>query len=290
MKPIRLLTGLLAAATVVIASCSAPRLAQQGGHNDDVYNSVAQAQEYVQPQPSQASQYRDDSRSGDDYGTSDPYYDMDYSSRINRFYYGSPFRGYYDPYYYDGYYGYNSGWGLGSGWSVGLGFGWGWGSSYFGNYWNPYYGGWGIYSPYWAYNPYWGGGLWGGGWWGGGWGGGYYPSYRLPGTTTYGPRPNRSGERGYPSGSFNGYTGRGAIRTTNGIISSDRSRSERSNPNMGNYNQGNRGSNPYVNQRGRTESYNPPTRSERPSYTPPPSNNGGGGGGGGRSQRSGGRN
>jgi len=145
MKPIRLLTPILVAAAVVISSCSAPRLAQQGSGNDDVYNSVAKAQEYVQPQPGQSSQYSDSY--DDNYGSSDPNYDMDYSSRINRFYYGSPYRNYYDPYYGD-YYGYNGFYPYSSSWS--LGFGWGFGN-YYNSIWNPYYGfgGWG-YSPHWA--------------------------------------------------------------------------------------------------------------------------------------------
>lgn len=287
MKPIRLLTPILVAATVVISSCSAPRLAQQGSGNDDVYNSVAKAQEYVQPQPGQSSQYSDSY--DDDYGSSDPNYDMDYSSRINRFYYGSPYRNYYDPYYGD-YYGYNGFSPYSSSWS--LGFGWGFGN-YYNSMFNPYfgYGGWG-YSPYWGYNPYWGGGFWGGGYWGGGyWGGGYVN--RLPGNTTYGARPYRGRENGvgYTPRSSNmnsSYNGRGVIRTTNGVSYTERSRSSR----PANVNSGSRPDNPYIQPRqGRTESYTP-QRDSRPSYSPPSNsggNYGGGGGGGGRSQR-GGRN
>jgi hypothetical protein len=289
MKPIRLFTGMLAAATVALASCSAPRMAQQSNDTDDVYNSVAQAREYVQPAPSQSAQYKKTTPQGDDeYGTSDPYYDMDYSSRINRFYYGSPFRSYYDPFYYD-YYGYNSFSPWYSGFS--LGFGWGWGNSFYGNYYNPY--GWGIYSPYYAWNPYFGGGL-------GYYGGGYYGGYvnNLRGTTNYGARPNRGRENGvgYTSGTGSGnYIGRGATRSTNGIISTDRSRAERYNPNRGttaNPNATGRVSRPS------NDTYRAPTRSNtnsRPTYTPPPSssNQGSGSsssGGGGRSQRGGGRN
>lgn len=296
MKPIRLFTGLLAAATVVLASCSAPRMAQQSNDSDDVYNSVARAKEYVQPVPSQSAQYKDNTHQNDDYGNSDPYYDMDYSSRINRFYYGSTFRNYYDPYYND-YYGYNSfsPW-YSSGFS--LGFGWGWGNSYFGNYWNSPYFGWGINSPYYAWNPYYGGGYLGGYYGGGYYGGGY--ANNLRGNTTYGPRPDRGRENGvgYSPGANSGnYIGRGATRSNNGVISSERSRSERYNPNR---------SNPInPNATGRTDRttqpYSPPQRSNtenRPTYTPPSSSNnnsGSGntqssGGGGGRSQRSGGRN
>ena len=286
MKPIRLITSMLAAVTVMMASCSAPRLAQQNTVNDDVYNSVAQAQEYVQPAPSEASQYQDDAQY-DEYGSSDPYYDMDYSSRINRFYYGSPFRGYFDPFYYD-YYGFNSIYGMNyfspfyrPGFS--MGFGWGWG-----NY------GWGVFSPYYAWNPYYGGGylggLYGGGYYGGGYYGGGYVN-NLRGNTTYGPRPDRGRE--------NGMGRTGAVRSTNGVISNSGSRADRYNPN--------RGTPINTNTRSRTnrssDTYRPTTRSTaptRPTYTPPSStrNDGGatrssgntGGGGGSRSQRGGGRN
>jgi len=296
MKPIRLFTSLLAAATVALASCSAPRLAQENSGTDDVYNSVAQAKEYVQPAPRQATAYKDTSTyEEEDYGLSDPYYDMDYSSRINRFYYGSPFRPYYDPFYYD-YYGYNS---FSPWYSPGfsMSFGWGWGNSYFNNYWqSPYYG-WGIYSPYYAWSPFYGGGYLGG-LYGGYYGGGYVN--RLRGTTNYGARPDRGRENGtgYSSRQNTGnYIGRGATRSTNGITSSERSRAERYNPNRGtavNPNATGRTARP------RNETYRPPTRSntnDRPTYSPPPASrntgsapSSGGGGGGGRSQRGGGRN
>jgi hypothetical protein len=284
MKPIRLMTSMLAAVAVMMASCSAPRLAQQNTVNDDVYNSVAQAQEYVQPAPSEASKYQDDAQY-DEYGSSDPYYDMDYSSRINRFYYGSPFRGYFDPFYYD-YYGFNSIYGYNyfspfyrPGFS--MGFGWGWG-----NY------GWGIFSPYYSWNPYYGGGYLGGlygGYYGGYLGGGYVNNLR--GNTTYGPRPDRGRE--------NGMGRTGAVRSTNGVISNSGSRADRYNPN--------RGTPINTNTRSRTnrssDTYRPTTRSTaptRPSYTPPSTTRNDGGatrssgstnsGGGSRSQRGGGRN
>ncbi|MET3113286.1 hypothetical protein AAKU52_001008 [Pedobacter sp. CG_S7] len=296
MKPIRLFTSLLAVATVALASCSVPRLAQENNNTDDVYNSVAQAQEYVQPAPRQSSQYNDNSTQDNDYGYSDPYYDMDYSSRINRFYYGSPFRSYYDPFYFDSY-GYNSfsPW-YSSGFSMGFGFGMG--NSFFGNSWNrPFYG-WGINSPYFGWNPYFGGGLYGGGYYGGGfYGGGYYGGgygNNLSGTINYGPRPDRGRENntGYSSRSATGnYIGRGATRSTNGIMSTDRSRAERYNPGRANT------TNPDATGRisRPSQSNRPPTRSNtqsRPSYSPPASSNNGGSsqGGGGRSQRGGSRN
>jgi len=289
---------MLAAVAVLVASCSAPRMAQQNTINDDVYNSVAQAQEYIQPAPSEASKYNDDAQY-DEYGSSDPYYDMDYSSRINRFYYGNPFRGYFDPFYYD-YYGFNSMYGYGfnnfSPWfgsRFSMGFGWGWG-----NY------GWGAFSPYYAWNPYFGGGFLGGGFYGGGfygggfYGGGYYGggyANNLRGTTNYGPRPDRGRE--------NGVGRSGAVRSTNGVISNTGSRTDRYNPNRGepiNTNtrssRSNRGSETY---RPRPETRS--NTSTRPSYNPPSSSRSdggagrssggaGGGGGGSRSQRGGGRN
>lgn len=289
MKPIRLITSMLAAVTVMMASCSAPRLAQTNTVNDDVYNSVAQAQEYVEPTPSEASQYREDAQY-DEYGSSDPFYDMDYSSRINRFYYGSPFRSYFDPFYYD-YYGYNSIYGMNyfspwyrPGFSMGFGFGWGWG-----NY------GWGVFSPYYAWNPYYGGGYLGGmygGYYGGYLGGGYVNNLR--GTTNYGPRPDRGRE--------NGIGRTGAVRSTNGVISNSGSRSDRYNPNRGAPINTNSNTRSRTN-RGSSDTYRPTTRSNaptRPTYSPPSStrSDGGaarssgsaGGGGGSRSQRGGGRN
>jgi len=284
MKPIRLFTSLLAAGTVALASCSAPRLAQENNSADDVYNSVAQAKVYTPPAPKQSAQYKDTSDYDDEYGLSDPYYDMDYSSRINRFYYGSPFRSYYDPFYYD-YYGYNSfsPW-YGPGLSIS--FGWGWGSPFYNSYLNSPYYGWGIYSPYYAWSPYSYYGGYGGGLYGGYYGGGYGGRVNvLPGTTTYGPRPDRTGNR-----------------ANSGIVPTDRSRTDRYNPSRSNTemrNAGGRSARP-VREAGREtrESYRPPTRSnttERPSYSPPPTrsdppSSSNSGGGGARTPRSGGRN
>src|SRR5215217_4811691 len=101
MKSNYLITSMLALTTLVVASCSAPRFAQNNSY-DDVYNSVAQAKEYKQQVPVRNSDDRDSEYNNQDefYGASDPYYDMDYSSRINRFSYGGPsWRGYYDPYF-----------------------------------------------------------------------------------------------------------------------------------------------------------------------------------------------
>src|SRR5690349_18330817 len=112
MKPNHLFTGMLVLTALAVTSCSAPRLAQQSANtDDDVYSSTVKAKVYTPaPQQVQQPQY-DDQQYADEqydesdyYGTSDPYYDQDYSSRINRFYYSSPFRNYYDPYYNSGWY------------------------------------------------------------------------------------------------------------------------------------------------------------------------------------------
>jgi hypothetical protein len=322
MKPIYLLTGLLAWTTLVVTSCSAPRMAQQASIDDDVYNSTARAVEYQKPARTQAQQYLDEDTSytaEDDYGTSDPYADMNYSSRINRFYYGGPFRSYYDP-YFDGFYGYNpyySGFSLGIGFGYGFG-GWGgWGSPFMGGYWGPYssFG----YSPFWGYSswPYGGyyGGYYGGGYLGGYYGGGYLVGNR--GNVSYGGRPSRGRENGasYTGGGAGFGMGAGATRTINGNVVNGRSRSERYgagrgvsgvNPNRGATLDARTRTNNGVGRPTRSgevtptrstrppERYNAPTRSERPTYSAPSNYGGGGrsmGGGGGASRpsRGGGR-
>ncbi len=317
MKPIYLLTGLLACTSLVVTSCSTPKMAQSVSIQDDVYNSTTTAVAYERPAPSAAARYQD-SISNNNYGSSDPNYDMDYYARINRFYYGGPFRSYYDPFfdpYYDGFYGYNYYSPYYSGMSFGLGFNTGWA----GNYWGPYsYGG--LYSPYWGYRvwPY--GGYLGGGYYGGGYlGGGYYGGGYLVGNSnvTTGGRPTRGRENGV------GYTTGGATRISNttgtrrgdggGVVFGGRSdRAGTYNPNRGAAlstrpsgsgsivtGPGRTSSGTNGNQRPtRTESYTP-DRSSRPTYTPAPSNSGGsrssggsmGGGGGGASRptRGGGR-
>ncbi len=66
MKPNYLLTSMLAVAAVVVTSCSAPKLAQQGNISDDVYGSTAQAKEYTAPKPQIAN--NDDNDNGGDNG------------------------------------------------------------------------------------------------------------------------------------------------------------------------------------------------------------------------------
>lgn len=285
--------GIFLIGALALSSCSTTKLANTES-SDDVYFSNAKAgdeptyaaADNYNPNAGQEQGYTDDD---DDYF----YYD-DYTSRINRFSYFSPFSyydnlyyGYSNPYYNGGFslgfnygpfgYGYTpygyGGWGLGfgygyGGWGLGLGYGYGWGG------------------PYWGYGGYYGGGYYGGGYYGGG----YYAS----GT----PRPNRgsgipfggrgtgagSGRPGYgtrvPAGSGIGYIpgGRGTNNSYSRPARTD-ARPSRTNTNYP----------------ARTENARPvmqqPTVDRAPSA---PSNNsgggsrssgGGGGGGGGRPGR-----
>jgi len=313
------------AAAGLVASCSTSKLAQNKS-NDDVYNTMAKAREVeivpVQPQQQQArNQGQYDNQEYDEYyGTSNPYYDMDYSSRINRFHNGYSFQGYYDPYFDNYYYGnsygasnylgfglgWSNGYGLG-GWGGGFGGGWGYGSIwnnpfYYGNYgygWNNPWG-WNSWGPNSYYDRYgWGGG----GYYGGGWGigGGYYGGggvYTNRGN--YRPRPG-SDDRGVPRYGNNtgngGRPGRSGIANQNGGVSyvpnNNAGRPVR-NQAAGGYtqNQGVQSGRPtrndnYTPQQGtqssrptRNESYSPPARTESRPSYSPPPSSGGGGGGG----------
>lgn len=299
MKPNQLFTSLLAVTALFVASCSAPRMAQNNAIQDDVYNSTAQAKEYIAQAPQQ--QYaQTDSVSDSYYGKSDPYYDMDYSSRIDRFYYASPWRS-----YFNDYYGYNNFYSPYS-YSFGLGLG-GYFGSYYNNWSNPYFN-WGFYgAPYYSnfwgpysYNyPYYGGGYYGGGYYGGG---GYVVRNR-----NNNPRPVRGSENGV--GRANGsYIGGTPSRANNGASGNantgTRSRAEMYNPTNGTGNT-TRPTSDARPSRG-TETQSRPSRGNdspppsRPVYTPPPvqntpppSSSGGGsrgesgGGGGGRPTRGG---
>jgi len=228
MKPNHLFTSMLAVTALFVASCSTSKLAQNSAIQDDVYNTTAQAKEYKEIAPPQVTA-QNDTQTDDYYGTNDPYYDMDYATRINRFYYANPWRT-----YYDGYYGYNSylfspfynsyAFGFGMGMYGGLN---SWISpySYWGYYGSPYYGNyWGLYS---YNNPYYYGG-------GYGLGGGYYGSIggRGHNNANYGPRPSRGSENGLNRGNGTSYNGNpnGAISRTS---SSGGSRAERYNPSNG---------------------------------------------------------
>lgn len=295
MKPNHLFTSLLALATVVATSCSAPRVAQQSTNDDDVYNTTAKAKIYtpapIKPSQQTPSETIDDQEyaESDYYGTSDPYYDMDYSSRINRFYYSSPWRNYYDPYFYSGWY---------PSYSIGLGY-----SPFYNSFWNSPYSGWGYaYSPFWGYNNYGWNNYYGGGYYGGGFlGGGYYGGGFYTGRTTnvpdYRSRPSVGRENGV--GSYrNGYgrTASGVTRSdANGNVVSRQRRAEAYDANGSNSSAPARTSNTRP-ARSQTESARPartentaPARQpeSRPSYTPPARSDGGSSGGGSRGSSSG---
>lgn len=203
MRVNHFLTSTLAAAALLVASCSTQKMAQNNSA-DDVYNTTAQARVYKYAPPAQTAQI-DTSRYDANYRSSDQEYDMDYASRIDRFYYGSPNRVYFDDYY--NFYGYNS-WYNPYDWSLGFNYGWGfnrwmnpfsswafYGSPYYWNTWGPY--------SYWGGGFGWGGG-WGGGYWGGGyWGGGVWGGNNVIVRNNYGPRPSRS-SYGAGNGSYNG--------------------------------------------------------------------------------------
>jgi len=300
MKPIKIFPIVMIAAAGLVASCSTSKLATTS-QNDDVYNSVAKAREVeVIPQQQYAQNQNQDQgqdQEGYDeyYGTSNPYYDMDYSSRINRFSNGTSWRGYYDPYYdnfsygnsygatnYLGYggLGWSSGYGLG-GWGSGFGIGLGYGSIwnnpfYYGNMgfgWNNF--GWNNWGPYSYYDRF----GWGGGWYGGGfgYGGGFYGGGVYTGNTNTvrraspGAVDNRMRRSGngisYPNygrPSRNGYVDQNGNRVTPNNVGSRPPRNSGYGPQQQN-------SRPQ-----RNENYNPPARTEsRPTYSPP-SNSGGG--------------
>ncbi|SDG99135.1 hypothetical protein SAMN05421827_11464 [Pedobacter terrae] len=319
MKPIQFLPIVMIATAGLVASCSTSKLAQTKPV-DDVYNSVAKAREVeiVRPPQNQQAQNQNNGQEEYDeyYGTSNPYYDMDYSSRINRFHNGYSFQGYYDPYFDNYYYGNSYGpsnyLGIGLGWNSGYGLGWGGGFGYgggwgYGSIWNNpfYYGnmgfgwnnpwGWNAWGPNSYYDRYgWGGGYYGGGW---GIGGGYYGGGVYT-NSNFRPRPG-SNDRGVPryGNGNNGNVGRpsrSGVVNQNGVSYAPNNNAGRPVRSQGGYSQ-NDGmqsgrptrNNNYSPQQGsqssrptRNEGYTPPARTEsRPTYSPPPSSYGGGGGG-----------
>jgi len=201
MRVNHFLTSTLAATALFVASCSTQKLAQNNTA-DDVYNTTAQARVYKYAPPVQTAQI-DTSRYDANYRSSDESYDMDYASRIDRFYYGSPNRVYFDDYY--NFYGYNS-WYNPYDWSLGFNYGWGF------NRWRNPYSSWAFYgSPYfmntWGPYSYWGNGFgWGGGFGGGYWGGGGWGGNVIVRNDNYRARPNRGidGSNARPTGRFNG--------------------------------------------------------------------------------------
>ena len=321
MKPINFLQIALIATAGMVASCAAPKLANNMA-TDDVYNTTAKAQEVVYAPVSE--QRNQDVYDDGYYGTSNPYLDMDYSSRINRFSNGYSWRSYYDPYFNNSYYGnsyygnsyYGNSFGYGLGWNSG--FGLNYGSGYYGGIWNnPFYYGSYFGSPFYGYNswgPYSyydsfgrGGGYYGYG--GGYYGGGYYGGGVYTNSQNYKPRPSRGGENqaAYDGGN-RGRTGVVASGNYGRPTLDATGRPERGSGNN-TYAQPNRtGARPTrgeVNRpqtqesRPQPQQSQPTSRPERGSYSPPPSSSpspsrssgggGGGGGGGGRPSRGGGR-
>ncbi|GAA4918224.1 hypothetical protein [Mucilaginibacter defluvii] len=293
--------GIALLGAAALSSCSTTKLASnQSFGDDDVYHTQAKAGDapvyaarpvYRNEDPGVGSDgYEDDYYTTDD----EYYYYDDYSSRINRFGYFSPF-GYYDNLYYGyGPYGpgYGSGWGLGlgygyGGWGLGVGYGWG-GYGY-----SP----WG-YSP-WGYGGY-GYGLGYGGlgysYWGTGWGGspywGVYSAYRSSGNA----RPIRGS--GNPRSGLT--AGRNSMGNNNGAAYYP-NRPNRLSGTGANGSYTGRGSNGAGRDVSGDSRVTRPTREAQPSYQPQPtsrpssspssfgggSSGGGsrGGGGGGRPSR-----
>lgn len=274
MKAIKYTGTALALIAVFLASCSTPRLAQNNS-TDDVYNTTAKARVYSYVQPQQDQQQSTSSQQADNsYASSDYNYDMDYSSRIDRFYYNNPYRPYFDDYY--NFYGYNS-WYTPNHWSLGFSFGWGWNSWRY-NTWNynpwynPYYSSWYYYGapyywntwgPYSYYNPWYGGGYYGG-------------NVIIRNNENYRPRPSRSTENRIgtrPNGSVIDRNSRGNVQG-NGTITAPRTQGNTS----GNSGETVRDTRPSRSSGNNEGAVSRPTRTSettsRPVYTPPPSNSG----------------
>ncbi|AYL94190.1 hypothetical protein [Mucilaginibacter celer] len=294
--------GIITIGAMALSSCSTSKLASNQS-NDNVYFSDAKAADepvYAQQPVYNQTPVAEDGYSDDD---DDYFYYDDYSSRINRFSYSSPF-GYYD----DLYYGYNSypyyGYGYGGPYGYGGGYG------YYGGTWGLGYGGWGLglgwgsgYYGGWGYGGYYGGGYGYGGYYGGGYGygGGYYAGGVISSGT---PRPNRGTGNPFATRVNNGPRSVSSFTRGIGYIPGGRTRTN-SNPNAytnggSNGNNGTRYARP-----ARTDA--PPSRDNQPVYRQPqvdrtsqpqpsytPSNSGGGssrstgsssGGGGGRPSR-----
>jgi hypothetical protein len=235
MKAHHIFNSILAGIAIIAASCTTPQLAQKIAIQDDVYTTTAQAKIYtpVDPIQSTSSTYTNE----DDYRKSDPNYDMDYASRIDRFYYGNPVRGYYDPYY--NYYGYNN-FNSFNNFNNPYGFYYGGGlggfynnfynNPYYSWYGNPYYN-WGYYgSPY--NNNFWGpysyGGYLGGG--------GVINTGRNTYNPNYATRPNRGSENGIgrtTTGYYGGNGSAGISRSDGTSTTTTRSRAEMYNPSNG---------------------------------------------------------
>lgn len=307
MKTNYLFTSLLAGAALFASSCSTSRLANNSAIQDDVYNSLAQAREYKEAPVAQNATSSTETANADDYyGTSDPYYDMDYATRINRFYYASPWRTYYDNYYgfyHPGYYNnaYNYSF-YGVPYDI---YAYRWGSPfYYSTYmWDNYYWGYNFYNPLslWRYygmpyySNYWGPYS-------------YYTNVPYYGTirgtgANYRARPQRGNENGITRGTS--YTG--GTQAINGT-SATRSRAEQYNPSRGSSGTARTNSSGTASRPASSGNDSRPTRGsndnpQRSTYTPPaqstppPASSGGGSraesgsssSGGGRPTRGGGR-
>ncbi len=197
----KLLLPVFAASALILNSCSTTRLAGQADSNDDVYYTEARAKVItpvvarVQNNRQEQSYRTDEQLYRDNDDTDTRYYDdYTYSSRINRFYYNSPYRPYYDyrySYGYNPWYSYSydpffyDPWLYRPGVSVwintsryGSRYNYGYyGSVYNNGYWGPY----SYYNTYPGYN-------YGGGYYNGG---GYYGGGSVYNNPNHRARPNR---------------------------------------------------------------------------------------------------
>jgi hypothetical protein len=106
----KFLLPVFAVSALLLSSCSTQQLARQAQSDDDVYYTEAKAKVIEVPVARTAETTRektfrtDEQLYRDNNNTSDWYYDdYSYSTRLNRFYYNSPFRPYYDYRYSYGY-------------------------------------------------------------------------------------------------------------------------------------------------------------------------------------------
>lgn len=327
----KFLLPVLAVPALLLSACSTTQLAGQAEANDDVYYTEVRAKEIppvvarTEPEAAQEKSYRtdeqlyrDDDYSNDRYSNNrynDDYY-YDYSSRINRFYYNSPWRPYYDwgySYGYNPWYTYDpffyDPWLFRPGVSLWVNYGYprSWMYNNYGYYGAGFNNGfWGPYSYYNTYPGY-------------GYGGGYYSdNNRRFNSPNYRPRPNRGGSETYRPSNGGGtvVTGGQPRGSSNGgtIVTGGQARSPREGDRVSRDNSPDSDTRVSRTRRpdsapareGRTSTSNEApaptrTRTERPapaprerytpppstreSYSPPPSNSGSGSssGGGGRS-------
>ena len=218
----------------LISACSTGKVAVQN-QNDDVYYSVAQAQEVpeqTETAPVQSDEVATDSDNYREDYLEEDYRDYDYATRINRFHRYSPWRSYYDYYdFYDPFDPFNNRFGYSpyynrfyTGLRINLYFGRPWYDPFFYGYGArfPYYGyGYGYGYPY-GYNR---------------WGGIYSYYNTFPGyysgvgrtyyaSPNYRPRPSRDFDNTYGSPERGGGSGRGSVRP-DGRVLDTRTRADR---------------------------------------------------------------